>query len=75
MEKEILILLAKLVDDHLYRQVYASQIKMLFDMLEREQGNYLHCTEATNKNGDSPYITSGIATGAGNNDLKVKKKN
>jgi len=43
MEKEILILLAKLVDDHLYRQVYASQIKLLFDMLEREQGNYLHC--------------------------------
>ena len=41
MEKEILILLAILTNDHLYKQVYAGEIKMLFDMLKREQGNYL----------------------------------
>jgi len=40
MEKEILILLAILTEDAIYKQVYARQIKMLFDMLEREQKDY-----------------------------------
>lgn len=41
MEKEILKVIAILMEDHIYKQVYASQIKMLFDMLEREQRGYL----------------------------------
>jgi hypothetical protein len=40
MEKEILKLLAILTEDNLYRQVYVQQIKLLFDMLEREQRTY-----------------------------------
>jgi len=40
MEKEILKLLTILTEDNLYRQVYAQQIKLLFDMLEREQKTY-----------------------------------
>jgi DNA-directed RNA polymerase alpha subunit len=44
MEKEILVLLAILTNDHLYKQVYAREIKMLFDMLRREQAGYLSDT-------------------------------
>lgn len=40
MEKDILQLLAIMMSDNLYRQVYAGQIKLLFDMLEREQSRY-----------------------------------
>ena len=50
MEKEILKLLAILTEDNLYRQVYARQVKLLFDMLEREQLIYCRkeSTPATN---------------------------
>lgn len=41
MEKEILQVIAIVANDQLYRQVYASELKMLFDMLRREQGTYL----------------------------------
>ena len=41
MEREILVLLAILTNDNLYKQVYAREIKMLFDMLRREQDTYL----------------------------------
>jgi len=41
MEKEILKLLAIVMERNLYSQVYASEIKMLFDMLKREQNQYL----------------------------------
>lgn len=41
MEKEILKVIAILTTDSIYKQVYSYQIKMLFDMLEREQKNYL----------------------------------
>lgn len=40
MEKEILILLAILMQDNIHQQIYAQQIKLLFDMLEREQLTY-----------------------------------
>ena len=41
MEKEIIKLITVLIEDNLYKQVYASEIKMLFNMLRREQNNYL----------------------------------
>jgi hypothetical protein len=41
MEKEILKVIAILAEDTIYKQVYASEIKILFDMLKREQSHYL----------------------------------
>lgn len=37
MEKEILKLLVIIMEDNLYKQVYCNEIKMLFDMLRKEQ--------------------------------------
>ena len=48
MEKEILRLLAILTEDVIYKQVYARQIKLLLDMLEREQLNYPQDDKITN---------------------------
>jgi hypothetical protein len=43
MEKEILKVIAILAEDPIYRQVYAKEIKMLFNMLSREQEQNLEC--------------------------------
>uniref|UniRef100_A0A6M3LU87 Uncharacterized protein n=1 Tax=viral metagenome TaxID=1070528 RepID=A0A6M3LU87_9ZZZZ len=37
MDKEIIRLITVLAEDSLFKQVYASEIKMLFDMLREQQ--------------------------------------
>jgi hypothetical protein len=41
MEKEILRVIAILLEDSILRQIYRNELKMLFDMLTREQNKYL----------------------------------
>ena len=41
MEKEILRVIALIMESNLYQQVYASELKMLFEMLRRQQSTYL----------------------------------
>lgn len=68
MEKEILKLLAILTEDNLYRQIYSKQIKLLFDMLEREQRNYCQDDGITNTKIGGNYT-------AGNFDKQLSKPN